>query len=171
MAMATSRIAVMASYGLQQVQLHAGDSAWAPGFTATHLFEGGVIFFPTATASIRLGVAGAMGRHTTAFSGGLEWEACNLLDRGCEFSGSPDHKGEVLGGQTLPGYLRMDLGVRKHWHLTLRGRDAELGVFGTITNVVNRRNVMGWSRDAASTLVPVEMRPLAPLVAGLDWRF
>jgi hypothetical protein len=47
-----------------------------------------------------------------------------------------------------------------------------VALFATITNVLNRRNVLTYTRDPASgETVPIEMRPLAPLVVGLDWKF
>jgi hypothetical protein len=131
-----------------------------------------VIVFPSATTSLRLGATSVLGRRTTTATGGLEWEACNLLDRGCEFGGSPEYTGDPLGGTSLPAYLRVDLGVRKHWHVQLAGRDAMVALFGTLTNVLNRSNVLTYVRNPATgERVPVEMRPLAPLVVGLDWRF
>ncbi len=68
--------------------------------------------------------------------------------------------------------MRVDLGARKHWHLGIGGRDASLALFGTVTNLLARRNVLTYATDPASgERVVVEMRPLAPLVAGIDWRF
>ena len=105
-------------------------------------------------------------------AGGFEWEACNLLDQGCEFSGSPSHDGEALGATTPPAYFRVDLGVRKHWHFHLGGRDAVVALFGTVTNLFDRSNVLTYLRDPSTgDRQPVEMRPLAPLLVGLDWRF
>jgi hypothetical protein len=104
-------------------------------------------------------------------SGTFEWEACNLMDRGCEFGGSPQTSG-ALGGTRLPSYLRLDLSLRKHWHLRLGRRDLTLAVFGTISNLLGRTNVLAWTTDPSTgRSIAIEMRPLAPLVAGLDWRF
>jgi hypothetical protein len=168
--MTTARWGVVASYGWEELRLEAGADAYVPSQTASHHFEGGVNVFPTATTSIRLGAVGALGRRATAVSGGFEWEACNLLDEGCEFGGSPATSG-ALGAASLPAYFRMDLGVRKHWHVTVGRRDAVVALFGTLTNVLNRRNVLTYSRAGDGTLTPIEMRPLAPLVVGLDWQF
>jgi hypothetical protein len=52
------------------------------------------------------------------------------------------------------------------------GRDAVVALFATMTNVLNHHNILTYARDPAdSRRVPVEMRPIAPLVAGLDWTF
>ena len=102
-ALTSSRLGLLASYGLQHVRLDGGGISYVPDHGATHLLEAGVIVFPSATSSLRLGVTSELGRRTTTASGGLEWEACNLLDRGCEFGGSPQYGGETLGGTALPG--------------------------------------------------------------------
>ena len=80
-------------------------SSYTPGHGTTHLLEGGAIVFPAATLSVRIGATAAFGRRTTTAAGGFEWEACNLLDQGCEFSGSPSHDGEPLGATTLARLL------------------------------------------------------------------
>jgi carboxypeptidase family protein len=171
-ALSGARYGIVASYGLQGVRLRHGESGYVPGHGTTHLLQGGVIVFPSATTSIRLGATSALGRRTTALSGGLEWEACNLLDRGCEFAGSPDNGSEAIGAIQLPGYLRVDLGLRKHWHFQLAGRDAMVGFFATVTNLLDRKNVLTYTEDPTTgERLPIEMRPLAPLVVGLDWRF
>ena len=62
--------------------------------------------------------------------------------------------------------------MRKHWHFHLGGRDAMVALFGTVTNLFNRKNVLTFTRDPSTgELAPVEMRPFAPLLVGLDWRF
>jgi carboxypeptidase family protein len=175
-AVATARYGLMASYGLQHLRLTYGggsaDSGYVPDYGARHLLQGGVIVFPSTTSSIRLGVTGILGRRSTTIAGGLEWEACNLLDLGCEFSGSPHYGGEPLGATALPAYVRVDLGFRKHWHFAIGKRDAMIALFGTVTNVLNRINVLTYERNPTTGQVtPIEMRPLAPLVVGIDWRF
>jgi hypothetical protein len=171
-ALSRARYGVIASYGLQRVRVAFEESGYVPEHGTAHLLQGGLIVFPTATTSIRLGATGALGRRTTTALGGFEWEACNLLDRGCEFAGTPRYDGEPIGATELPAYFRADLGIRKHWHLHLRDRDAIVALFATITNLLNSSNVLTYTRDPASgERVPLEMRPLAPLVVGLDWKF
>jgi hypothetical protein len=102
----------------------------------------------------------------------VAWESCNLRDRGCELAGSPHYDGAVLGATRLPPYLAFDLGVRKHWHVNLGERDAMLGLFATVVNLLGRTNVLTYAGDpAAGRQGPVELRPRSPLVVGLDWQF
>jgi hypothetical protein len=169
---AATRYGVVAGYSLQRVRLRHGASTYVPDHGTTHVLEGGVIAFPTATLSLRVGATGMLGRRTTAVAGVMEWEACNLLDRGCEFAGSPSHRGVPLGGAALPAYLRLDVGARKHWHLDVAGRHPVVALFATVTNVLGRRNVLTYATDPdTGRPAPVQMRPRAPLVAGLDWQF
>jgi hypothetical protein len=107
LALSSARFGMIATYGLQRVRLEYGDSSFVPDHGARHLLEFGTIVFPTATTSVRIGGTAALGRRTTTTRGGFEWESCNLLDRGCEFAGSPDHSGETLGGTELPPYFRV----------------------------------------------------------------
>jgi hypothetical protein len=166
-----SRYGLIARYGWQRVRLEHADSSYTPIYGTGHTGELGAILFPSTTSSIRVGLVGAAGRRATAVSGAFEWEACNLLDRGCEFGGSPQATG-ALGATRLPMYLRLDLSVRKHWHLRLANRDMSLALFGTITNLLGRTNVLTMASDPTTgRRTAIEMRPLAPLVAGIDWQF
>jgi hypothetical protein len=154
------------------VRLRSASTEYVPEYGTPHLLDAGVILFPTARSSVRLGVVAGWGRRTTGVVGGLEWESCNLLDRGCEFAGTPQQTGLRPGAVNLPGYARVDLGFRHHWHVGLGAREVVVGVFGTVTNLLGRANLLTVAADPVSgDRVPVEMRPLAPLVVGLDWRF
>ena len=169
----SARYGVVVSYGFQHTRLRSDTLRYIPGYGTTHLFEGGVIIFPSATFSLRLGVDGAFGRRaTTVANGYFDWEACNLSDRGCEFGGRPRHASSPLSDARLPAYARVDLGARKHWHVRLGQRDATIALYGSITNLFYRVNVLTYAKDPVSgTISPIEMRPRSPLVLGLDWRF
>jgi hypothetical protein len=166
-----SRYGLLASYSWQRLRLTYAGSSYRPAYGTSHSFELGGVLFPSATSSVRLGLTGAFGRRATGVAGDFEWEACNLVDRGCEFGGSPQSDGQ-LGATRLPAYLRLDLGLRQHWHLRLAGKDVMLALYGTVTNLLGRTNVLTVATDPASgRRTEIEMRPRAPLVIGLDWRF
>jgi hypothetical protein len=62
--------------------------------------------------------------------------------------------------------------VRKHWHFELAGRDVQVALFGAGTNILARKNLLTYARDPTTgERVGIEMRPPAPLVVGVDWRF
>lgn len=167
----SARYDLLAAYGWQRVRLEETEVGFEPAYGTRHRIDAGVTVFPTATLSFRASAAAALGRRTTAAEGGLEWEACNLLDKGCEFAGTPLLRGPV-GAVALPSYLRLDVGGRKHWHLRMAGRDTRIGVFATVTNVLGRDNVLAFVGDGSSGgREAVEMLPLSPLVVGIDWEF
>jgi hypothetical protein len=171
-AVTSSRFGVVASYALQRVRLSYNGSSYIPDLAATHQLQGGVTFLPTHSLSLRLGGTALFGRRTTTIASGFEWEACNLTDRGCEFAGSPYYGGESLGAVKLPAYFRADFSARQRWSFMMGGRQMEMAVFGTYTNLLGRTNVLTYARDPANGRpVAVEMRPRSPLVLGLDWRF
>ena len=171
-AVSKARYGLMASYGWQRVRMRYGDSSYVPDYATRHLIDGGAVLFPTPTTSVRIGASAGVGRRTSMVVGHLEWESCNLLDQGCEFAGSPHNEPGPPAGTELPAYLRLDVGVRKHWHVHVGGRDVTLAVFGTVTNVVGRQNTLTYARHASTgEISAIGMRPLAPLVIGLDWRF
>ena len=170
--MAGARYGLIASYGYQDTRFEHGDTTYVPEHGVRHVLEGGVTVFPTSSLSVRLGAVASWGRRTTVATGEFEWESCNLLDQGCEFSGSPHYIGDPLGGKALPTYFRMDLGVRQHWDLDVGGRNLSIALFGAATNLLGRANVLTYARDPSTGRVdPVEMRPRSPLVFGVDWWF
>jgi hypothetical protein len=171
-AWSTARLGLIASYGWQRVRLEHDDSAYVPDHGTAHNLDAGLIVYPGASTSIRVGAQSLFGRRSTLVPGTIEWESCNLLDRGCEFSGSPHYGMTPLGAARLPAYLRVDFGLRHHWHIAAGGRDLTVAFFGTITNVLGRENLLGFTADPRTdTRLPIEMLSRGPLVLGLDWRF
>ncbi|NOT32674.1 MAG: TonB-dependent receptor [Candidatus Eisenbacteria bacterium] len=172
LAISSARWGLVASYGWQRVRYEYGDSSYVPDHGAAHHLDGGVIVFPSATSSVRLGAVAVLGRRTTVVPGGFDWSACNLLNRGCEFSDSPHYGNEPLGAVALPGYLSVDVGLRMHWHLHLWGREARLEAFASASNILGRMNILTYVRPAGEDrLIGIELRPLGVLVAGVDWQF
>jgi len=162
-----SRYGLVADYSWQRVQHRVGTETFTPSYAPAHRAQAGIIVHTTRTSSVRLGAVGAWGRRATALEGMLEWEACNLVD-GCEFAGTPSHV-EAVGRTRPPAYFRVDLGARKHWHLGLGSRDVTLATYGTITNLLDRANVMNYQHDPTNGFSsPVEMLPAIALVIGLE---
>ncbi|HEY8258428.1 MAG TPA: carboxypeptidase-like regulatory domain-containing protein [Gemmatimonadales bacterium] len=159
-------------YGLQRTRLAFGDSKYVPAYGVAHSLEAGALLMASPGTSLKVGVTALFGRHGTSVTGPFEWESCNLLDNGCEFAGSPREATQELGLLDLPPYLRLDLGVRHRWLLHLANRDAELAIFGTVTNILDRQNILTKVIDPKTGgRGPVDMRHRSPLVVGLDWRY
>ena len=167
----TARYMLFASYGRQQVRLAYRRSGYVPDYGTTALADAGITVSASRTVSIRAAASGRFGRRATALVTPFEWESCNVADRGCEFVGSPETS-DSLGAIHLPDYLRVDLGVRGHWSVRIAGRTTEVAVFGTLTNVFARTNVLTLAPDPITgTHTPVTLRSRVPLVVGVDWAF
>lgn len=172
LSLGASRLSWTLRYGMQQVYRRANDFRYAPEHGATQSLEGGVNVYPSPTTALRFGVVGLFGRRATAITNVFDFESCNLMDRGCEFGGSPRADATAVGGTRVPAYLRTDLGVRQHVHLLLGGRDVQLAFYATYSNLLGRRNVLTFTRDPTTgALEGVGMRPPSPFVFGLDWRY
>ena len=166
-----ARYGVMASYRLQRVRYTHGARHYAPEHGATHGIDAGFNIFPSPTISARLGARALLGRRGTPHDGAFEWEACNLYDWGCQFVGTPKLRSDALGSASLPAYLRFDLTLRKHWHVTVLGRRGQIGAYGAVTNLLARTNVLTVTAVPSPESPSVAMRPRSPLVVGVDWRF
>lgn len=159
----------MAAYAWQRVRLRHRDDAYRPEHGVSHNLEGGVTAFPATTWSLKLGVQAIIGRQHTPLIGPLEWESCNLQDQGCEFGGPATQDGGQLGAAALPWYARLDVGVRKHWHPHVAGREGTVAAYGTVTNVSGRRNQLARGQDTGAAPYAINMRPRSVLLLGLDW--
>jgi len=166
-----ARYVASAGYAWQRLEFETPDAEAVPAHGFAHRIDAGIVVFPTPTLSFRGSAVGEFGRRGTAIAGAFEWEACNLIDQGCEFAGTPLLDGSV-GGVALPDYFSVNLGLRKHWHVRIAGRDSLLALFATVTNLFGRRNVLAYATDGETAeTTAVEMLPLSPLVIGVDWEF
>jgi len=171
-AVSGSKLGLVTGWGWRRVRYSRGDTAWVPEQGAAHDIEAGVVAFPVPTLSLRLAATAILGRRTTPVPGALQFEACNLSNRGCEFGGSPHYGGAVPGTAVVPDYFRVDAGARKRWSFRAGGRNLDFTVFGTLSNLLGRDNVLTWTMDPETgEQTAVRMRPRSPLVIGLDWEF
>lgn len=166
------RYRALASYGLGSVGNEVDELEYAPGFAVEHAIAAGVAYYPMAQLELRSALRAEIGRPATLIEGPVSWEACNIIEGGCEAEGSPGRNAGPLGEDRLPPYVRLDVGIRKHWHSRILGRSGQIAVFATVSNVFGRKNVLGYVSDPdTGELSLLPMRPFSPLTAGLEWRF
>lgn len=166
-----ARYGIVASYGMERVAFRTVDVKYTPGYATRQRVRLGGIVHPTATFSVRLAWIGEFGRHGTDTIGVVEWESCNLLDGGCEVAGTPEALG-ALGTARLAAYHRLDLSIRKHWHVRIRDREARVEAFASGSNLLGRTNLLTYVVDPTTgERTPIEMRPAAPMAVGLAWSF
>lgn len=170
-ASAGARHGVFASSAWQQVRLRKGGAGFSPAWVPRFSAELAGVVHARPTLALRAGIAHARGRRGSPMLGALEWEPCNISERGCEFGGSPAADPSRPGGARLPSYTRLDVGARKHWHLRMGSRHAMVGAFGSATNLLGRRNVLAARASSAGARSTIGLRPRSPLVFGVDWLF
>ncbi len=167
-----ARYRALASYGFSEVSNESRDREYSPNYASGHLLSTGLVYYPGAQFELKSFLRAELARRTTLMEGPFGWEACSFLEGGCEAEGSPTQVAGPLGGYRLPAYVRLDIGIRKHWHLSALGRDGLVAVFATLSNVFRRENVLGYVSDPETgEPIPLPMRPLSLLTAGIDWRF
>ncbi len=167
-----ARYRATASYGFGSVGNEVETLEYRPGFAISHTVTGAVAYYPAAQLELRSAILAEFGRPTTVMEGPFVWEACSFLEGGCEAEGSPQRTKGPLGADRLPAYARLDVGARKHWHSRLLGRDGEVAIFATLSNVLWRENFLGYVMSPETgKLSGLPMRPFSPLTAGLEWRF
>lgn len=166
-----ARYGAVASWGIEDVELRAPGVEYSPGHATRQRIRVGGIVFPSPSLSVRVAWIGEFGRRGTDVIGVVEWESCNLLDGGCEIAGTPEALGP-LGATRLPSYRRLDLSVRKHWHVPIGRREARVELFAAGSNLFGRDNVLTYAVDPATgARDPIEMRPAAPVAFGVGWTF
>ncbi len=167
-----ARFSATAGYGWQRLRVRTAEVEYTPEFGHAHTLTLGLVSHLTASTTLQLGFLSNLGRHATPLEGDLEFESCNFLDQGCEFGGTPLHRAVDVGTLSLPSYSRVDLGIRKHWHISVGGADRSVGFFGTLTNLLGRDNVLNFViNEDSGERTPIFLRPFAPLVVGLEWTF
>lgn len=170
-ALSGARYGIVADVTAERVRNRVPGRTWTPSYAPALRAQAGVVVYVTPTLALRVAETAMWGRRSTALLGPVEWEACNLADGGCELAGDARH-GDALGALRPGAYARTDVGLRKHWHLALAGRDARLALYGTVTNVLGRPNTLTYALDPTTGgLDRVDMLPPAPLVVGLELVF
>ena len=167
-----ARYRARVDYGFGSIEYRLEEGGYRPAYGIGHALSASIGYHPSATLLLRSAVRAEFGRPTTRVEGPFEWEPCTIIDAGCEVQGSPERAAGPLGGDRLPTYVRLDLGIRKHWHPRLMGREGIITGFITVSNVLGRRNVLGYSVDPSTgELSELPMRPFTPISVGLEWGF
>lgn len=172
-----SRLTARVSAGLSGSHVKLAPSlaptfSYQPDFATTRTLTAGAAYRVNENASIRSAVFARWGRRTTLYEGALDWGGCDALDGGCELSGSPGRSLGAISGVTLPPYVRWDIGAKRAWTAHLAGRDVRLEANATLRNLLDRRNVFGYSTQSSDIgRRSLLLRPVSLLTAGLDFRF
>jgi hypothetical protein len=87
---------------------------------------------------------------------GFEWQPYQPLIGSGELAGTPENLPGALNAARLPDYARLDLGLRRTWHLPGLGPSTALTTVLSVDNVLGRRNALGFVArpDGSMRLLP-----------------
>jgi hypothetical protein len=163
------RLTLQGSYALGTVTRRAGDGRYHPAFAPGQSASVAVAARLGARTTVRSALWAALGRHTTLLGDPLGWDTREPFSGTQELSGTPAHAAGPLDAATLPGFLRLDVGVRRTLAVW-RGRGTLTGR-ASVNDVLGRENVVGYALapDAVTLRGLGMMRP--SLLLGLDWGY
>jgi hypothetical protein len=167
-----ARLAGTTALGFTHSISRTDRGSYRPNYTPALSLSTGLAYQSSAQMTWRAALMARSGQRVTRYQGPLLWEGCDPIDGGCEMMGTPERTTGALGAERLPGYLRLDLGVRRAWRIPRFGPAGALEAYGTVSNVLGRRNVWALLAEPdTGTPSSVPMRPFSLLTAGIDWRF
>lgn len=165
------KLGLRASLGTADSRRSADSLQFSPAALRSRWVAVGVVRRIGENALIRVASTLTSGHPTSLVAGDLEWQSPGGLTASGEIAGSPEETLGSLNGQRLPAYFRTDLGLMRHWRVAAAGRDGMLISSITITNLFNRRNLLGYYVSTASAVRQELLYPRRSVAVQLGWRF
>jgi hypothetical protein len=157
------------SYSLSSVVRASGSETYTPDFAATHTVSLGVGVRVNDATTLRGAASANSGLSSSTYVDPIEWTPYTPAAGAGDLSGSPQHITGALDGSRLPPYLRIDLGVRHDWRVSLFGVGAQLAGSATVVNLLGRSNAAGLVRLDERTIQLLRL-PSRGVELGLEWR-
>jgi hypothetical protein len=136
----TPRVTIQGIYAFERTTLHSSGRSYSPAADATHSLAVGIGVRVPAGISLRAALWTSLGRRTSLIGDSLAWTPPSELGGIGDIDGTPQHIRGPLDGQSLPSYMRMDLGLRREWS-SMFGHAVRLMGSITVNNVLGRSNV------------------------------
>lgn len=147
------RLDARAQLGVLETHRMAGTIRYRPSDDAAR-GSIGIGYRLSHRSVVRLRAFFGEGRPTTPLQDGLQLDPYAPLDGGGALTGSPIAQNGPLNAARLPPYARVDLGLSTDWELRGRGPRGRLNTALTISNLLNRHNVLAYVA-APSGISPV----------------
>lgn len=165
------RLAAQAAFSLGSATRHGDGVSYHTSFERSRSLSAAVDWRVRGATSVTAGLLAETGGPTSLVAGSFTWEPLEPLGGDGEVEGSPQHILGALNAARLPGYLRLDVGLRHEWAAAWLREGAGLSVQLDVLNVLDRRNAVGYALDPGTEV----RRPLSllgrSLVVGLEWRY
>lgn len=110
------------------------------------------------------------GEPSSVTTTGVEWRPDHLPTLTGELSGTPVNLSGPVNVERLPGYTRLDLGVRRNWLVGVAGLHGALTTTIRVQNVLDTPNGIGLASQAGESLRIVRGAPRR-VTLELGWIF
>jgi hypothetical protein len=135
------RVTAQGVYAYGTTTRTAAGVTYSPGADATHSLAAGISALLRAGVRVRAAFTASFGRRSSLLGDSLKWSPAGRLGGVGDLDGTPQTIRGPLDGQALPGYLRIDAGLRRDWSTSVHGHVARLQGSLTVFNVLGRTNV------------------------------
>jgi len=160
------RLDVRAQAGVRSALRTSDTISYHPGGDlARGAFGIGYMFTGRSLGRLAVFVGGQ--RRTTPLADAMQLDPYAPLDGAGALAGTPVTLAGPVNRSRLPLYLRVDLGVNQSWVLSPRGTEARITTSFTVTNLLDRRNVLAFVATPGGQR-PIYMLPRTVLVR-LRW--
>jgi len=163
----------LGSYRWSGAHREVGGERYVPRFHRDHELNIAVVHRRAEGSTFSVRMSARSGQPTTPVVGVVGDVRHDPRD------GRPVSRGESLvllgeyNSRTLPVYVRLDLGWRDEWDVSIFGRPGTLTPYVALLNALNSRNVVRSAFDPGTREPSLEFLPQLPILPffGLEFHF
>lgn len=137
------RLAVLASASVASSVQQAAGMSYASSFERPWSFSGDINYRLPARTTLQVRWNTGAGQPATAMLSGIEWNPYQPATGTGEIEGTATNLSGAINALRLAGPLRIDLGVRREWHLGTSGRASGITTAVCLANLFNRADPIG----------------------------
>jgi hypothetical protein len=164
------RFAGSASLTVARDERIAGTTHYDPSYGHGTSFVVDLGYRIQADTRLLARLQGGAQQPASVVASGFEWRPATSFGHSGELAGTPENLPGGVNGARLPAYTRLDLGVRRSWHIPGFATGTELSTALSVTNVLDRRNVLGLVASPGGGLGVIRGLPRS-LALEVGWRF
>lgn len=164
------RLAAHASLSFSQSVRQYAGLAYHAGVERPWGLAGAVDYRIDRRTAAQLAFNTGAGTPSSITGGGADTRPDHLTSESGDVAGTPVNLPGPVNVERLPGYSRLDLGIRRNWPVTLAGRGGALSTTLRVINLLDTSNGIGVVASSGSSLRIVRGTPRS-LAFELGWVF
>ncbi len=162
-------VSARVSLGLARSTQWAGADEYHGGYEQPWSVAGTLGYRFALRTVAQLAFTAGAGEATSVVAGGLEWRPSPPAGGG-EIGGAPTNLPGPINSARLPGFLRLDLGVRRIWPLAAFGPRGSLLTTLRLVNLLDRANAIGLTANPDGALRVLRGTPRG-ITFEVGWTF